>query len=202
MTKTTGTDPQAAVAAELDALAAALEAIDPTSWDEPSLCAGWRVRDVVAHMTMAARYDEREFEAELRSSGFDFTDLSNRIALRDGARPISSLLADLRSDALHAWVPPGGGAIGALLHAVVHGLDATTPLGIPPVSTDATMRLVLDALAGGVHAHFGTALDGIELRATDLDWSCGTGRTTAAPAHVLVLAMCSREVSGLDLRTG
>jgi len=35
-------------------------------WDTPSLCAGWRVREVVAHMTMAARYPEDELMAELR----------------------------------------------------------------------------------------------------------------------------------------
>lgn len=26
--------------------------LDEAGWDHPSLCAGWRVREVVAHMTM------------------------------------------------------------------------------------------------------------------------------------------------------
>jgi len=193
MTAPIDPDLQALVTAELDALA--LDASGPASWDEQSLCAAWRVRDVVAHMTMAARYDEAAFEAELRASNFDFTALSNRIAIRDGARPIASLLADLRSDPLRRWTPPGGGSAGALNHAVIHGLDITTPLGIARVSSDATMRIVLDGLAaGGVHSHFGTSLDGVELRATDLDWSYGTGSTTTAPVHLLALAMCGRAV--------
>jgi uncharacterized protein (TIGR03083 family) len=200
MTAPTDPDLQAAVITELDALAAALEATSPTSWDQPSLCAGWRVRDVVAHMTMAARYDHAAFEAELRASNFDFTELSDRIALRDSAAPIASLLADLRSDALRQWAPPGGGFAGALNHAVIHSLDITTPLGIARMSSDATMRVVLDGLAaGGVHAHFGTSIDGVELRATDLGWSYGTGPTTAAPAHVLALAMCGRAVPDVSL---
>ena len=43
------------VAAAFDALADALAPLDDAAWDTPSLCAGWRVREVVAHMTMPAR---------------------------------------------------------------------------------------------------------------------------------------------------
>ena len=31
-------------------------AAGPAVWDAPSLCEGWRTREVVAHMTMPARY--------------------------------------------------------------------------------------------------------------------------------------------------
>jgi uncharacterized protein (TIGR03083 family) len=200
MSARTDADLQTAVIAELDALADALEAESPASWDQPSMCAGWAVREVVAHMTMAARYDEAAFAAELQTSNFDFTALSNRIAARDGAHSIASLLADLRSQALRQWAPPGGGFAGALNHAVIHGLDITTPLGIAPVSPDATISVVLDDLAyGGVHAHFGTSLDGVELRATDIDWSYGAGQTFCAPGHLLALAMCGRAVPDVSL---
>ena len=58
-------------------------------WDTPSLCAGWRVRDVVAHMTMPARYSQEEFMAELSRCEFDFTRLSNEVASRDAGRRTS-----------------------------------------------------------------------------------------------------------------
>jgi uncharacterized protein (TIGR03083 family) len=54
----TDDDLQAGVAAEYIALASLLDTLSPDRWDAPSLCEGWRVREVVAHLTMAARYDE------------------------------------------------------------------------------------------------------------------------------------------------
>jgi len=49
---------QPAVAAEFASLADLLAAATDAQWDTPSMCEGWRVREVVAHLTMAARYSE------------------------------------------------------------------------------------------------------------------------------------------------
>jgi uncharacterized protein (TIGR03083 family) len=58
------------VAAERRELAAVLGDLPPGSWQMPSLCAGWRVREVVAHITMLFRYSAAKFMAELvRSRG-------------------------------------------------------------------------------------------------------------------------------------
>lgn len=101
---------------------------DSGAWDTPSLREGWRVREVVAHLTMPLRYDEAAFQAELESVNFDFTRLSNRVATRDGALPAAELVGALRDPALHDWIPPGGGRSGTLSHVVLHGLDITVPL--------------------------------------------------------------------------
>src|SRR6266480_1664116 len=103
MTSDAGLQP--AVAAEFLALAALLESASDAQWDTPSLCEGWRVREVIAHMTMAARCSEEEFMAELRRCDFDFSHLSNQIA---AGPPIGELVANLRSDVMHHWTPPGG----------------------------------------------------------------------------------------------
>lgn len=58
---------QPAVAAEYLALADILASASDIEWDTPSLCEGWRVREVIAHLTMPARYDEEAFMAELRA---------------------------------------------------------------------------------------------------------------------------------------
>ena len=59
---------QPRVAAEYLALADVLDSLSLAAWDTPSLCDGWRVREVAAHMTMPARYDEDAFMAELRNA--------------------------------------------------------------------------------------------------------------------------------------
>ena len=122
---------QPAVAAEFLALADLLEGAADAQWDTPSLCAGWRVREVVAHMTMAARYSEEQFMTELRRCGLDFGRLSNELAARDAELPPGELLAGLRSEVMQHWTPPGGGWHGALNHVVIHGLDVTVALGVP-----------------------------------------------------------------------
>src|ERR1700722_13431648 len=89
---------QPAVAAELTRLGDLLDAASDAQWDTASLCAGWRVREVVAHMTMAARYPEGQFMAELQRCGFDFPRLSNEIAARDARLPTGELIENLRSE--------------------------------------------------------------------------------------------------------
>jgi uncharacterized protein (TIGR03083 family) len=186
---------QPAVAAEFTALADLLEPATDAQWDTPSLCAGWRVREVIAHMTMAARYPQDAFMAELRRCDFDFGRLSNEIASRDAALPTGELVANLRSEVMQHWTPPGGGYHGALNHVVIHGLDVTVPLGVPRMSPPDTIRIVLDDLtAGNVAEHFGTKIEGRSLQATDLDWSFGSGPPLRGKAEHLALVLCGRTV--------
>ncbi len=184
---------QPAVAAEFLSLADLLATASDRQWDTHSLCERWRVREVIAHLTMAARYSEDEFMAELQRCGFDFTRLSNEVASRDASLPRDELVACLRSDVMQHWTPPGGGYHGALNHVVIHGLDVTVPLGWPRRSPDETMRVVLDDLTqGGGHGHFGVEIQGRHLQATDLDWSHGSGPALRGAAADLALALCGR----------
>jgi uncharacterized protein (TIGR03083 family) len=193
-------DLQPLVDPQLAALADALAAQPLTVADAPSLCAGWNVKHVVAHMTMAARYDPPAFMREMASVGNDFALLSETVARRDGDLPLPRLLADLRSDTLAAWTPPGGGAMGALTHAVIHGLDITSAVGLPRSADDRATEIVLSAMADGIAERFGTTASGRRLRATDLDWEFGDGQPTEATAADLILALAGRFRLGLDLR--
>jgi uncharacterized protein (TIGR03083 family) len=164
-------------------------------WDTHSLCEGWRVREVVARVTMPARYGQEAFVAELSDCGFDFTTLSNRIAARDAELPVAELVSNLRDEALHHWNPARQRLSRCARHVVVHGLNITVALGEPRRSPDATIVAVLDGLtAGGGHAHFGTDIVGRALKATDVDWSYGSGSPLRAKAEDLVIHICGRQV--------
>ena len=185
-----------AVAAEFTWLADALDGLAEVAWDTPSLCAGWRVREVVAHMTMAVRYTPPEFHAELEACKGDFTLLSTRVAARDAALPTTALLANLRDDAMHAWTPPGGGQIGALTHVVIHGLDITVPLGVARPIPDETMLEVLDHLtSGGGHANFGFDIGRLRLQATDTDWTFGSGTPVRGTTADIALLITGRTIA-------
>jgi uncharacterized protein (TIGR03083 family) len=181
------------IAGEYVALADLLEGSDGSVWDAPSLCEGWRTREVVAHMTMPARYTGPAFMAELAAAGGDFTRLSNTVAARDAALGVSSLLGDLRSEVLHAWQPPGGGPQGALTHCVIHALDIIEAIPLDRrVPEDRISRVLGIIAAPDAPNLFGVDLSGVELRADDLDWRYGSGSPLTGSSQALALVSCGR----------
>ena len=195
-------DLHAGVAAEFTWLADVLDGLEDVAWDTSSLCAGWRVREVVAHMTMAVRYTPPEFYAELEACKGDFTLLSDRIAARDASLPTTTLVGNMRDDAMHAWIPPGGGVMGALTHVVIHGLDITVPLGVARPAPNENVLAVLDHLTvGGGHANFGFELDGLRLQATDTNWTFGAGTPTRGTTADLALLISGRKIAPGRIRS-
>lgn len=193
-------DVQQLVGPQFQALADALEAQPSTVGDLASLCEGWTVRNVIAHLTMAARYDGPAFQVELAAAGYDFQTLSDTIAQRDGEMPLDVLLDNLRSATMAHWAPPGGGAAGALSHVVIHGLDITSAVGLQRTASDEATITVLNGLtAGDLHQHFGTQIQGLKLTATDLDWTYGDGTAIDAEAGDLILALAGRPRPAIDL---
>jgi uncharacterized protein (TIGR03083 family) len=186
------TDLQSWVEPTCTGLADLLAAAPVETWDAPSLCEKWLVRHVVAHMTMPTRLTPERFGAEMAAAGGDFTVLSETVAARDASLPVADLLDQLRSPALHAWQPPGGGAAGALSHAVIHSLDVTIALDRPPAAPAEAMTPVLDQLTAVKGAWFGVDLTGVRLEAADTGWSWGDGRPVRADSGALVALLGGR----------
>jgi uncharacterized protein (TIGR03083 family) len=186
------TDLQSWVAPTYDGLADLLAAAPAEAWHAPSLCERWQVRHVVAHVTMPARLAPEQFGAEMAAAGGDFAVLSNNVASRDAALPVTDHLARLRSALLHAWQPPGGGAAGALSHAVIHSLDVTVALDRPAVAPHEAVVAVLDQLTAANGAWFGVDLTDVRLEATDIDWSWGTGEVARADSGSLLALLSGR----------
>ena len=184
------------IAAQRGELAAVLDALPASGWDEPTLCAGWRVREVVAHVTMPFRYSGPRFVLELARSRGKFNEMADRVALRDAARMSPGELAEaVRSNIGHPWRPPGSGFEGALAHDMIHGLDITVPLGLALTVPEERLRRVLPVSANDKTVmFFGADLAGIEFRARDLDWTLGAGTPLSGAAADLLLAMCGRKL--------
>jgi uncharacterized protein (TIGR03083 family) len=185
----------AAVAAQRRDLAALLGGLAPEAWDHPSLCAGWRVRDVVAHVTMPFRYPARRFVAEMVKARGNFDRMADRCARRDGQAPPGELLAVLRRNERNPWKPPGGGLAAALTHDFIHGQDITAALDLEHLIPEERLRIVLQTITTPKSLkHFGTELTGIDLHATDIDWSFGSGAPLSGSAQDLALALCGRKL--------
>ncbi|WP_103337356.1 maleylpyruvate isomerase family mycothiol-dependent enzyme [Amycolatopsis sp. CA-126428] len=192
---------QELIAAERRELAALLEELPPSAWVTPSLCAGWRVAEVVAHMTMPFRFSTGRFVRELAKSGGRFNAMADRVARREAAElSREALVASLRDNADHPWRPPGGGAEGALSHDVIHGLDITTALQLERRVPRERLEVIFAAMKAKQVKYFGADLTGVALRADDFDWSYGTGTPLIGAAQDLLLVLCNRRLPAGRLR--
>ncbi|MGV9336299.1 maleylpyruvate isomerase family mycothiol-dependent enzyme [Nocardia sp. NPDC003726] len=184
-----------AVTAERTELAELLAGLDAEGWDAPTLCAGWRVREVVAHITMPYRLSSGRFALGMVAAFGNFNRMADRTARMDAATlSTSDLLKTLWDNVDHPWRPPGGGLSNALSHDVIHGLDITVALGLDRVVPEERMRLVLDTIDPRTVKLFGAELSGIELRADDLDFSYGSGTVLSGRAQDLLLVLCGRKL--------
>ncbi|MET9066809.1 maleylpyruvate isomerase family mycothiol-dependent enzyme [Streptosporangium sandarakinum] len=188
-------DLRKAVTAERGEQAELLAALSPEQWDAPTLCEGWRVREVVAHTTMPFRASLGRTLLELVRARGDFNRMADRCARRDAAElPPERLLASLRDNVAHPWTPPGGGVGGALSHDVIHGLDITVGLGLDRRVPPERVAMVLAGMRPKNIAFFGTDLTGVRLQATDIDWSHGAGTPLRGLAQDLLLVVCGRRL--------
>ncbi|MFJ2895355.1 maleylpyruvate isomerase family mycothiol-dependent enzyme [Streptomyces sp. NPDC087218] len=198
-----GTDIRAMIAAERRELADLFDDLRADRWDEPSLCAGWRVREVAAHMSMGFRYSLPVTVAELVKARGGLHRMTDRLARRDAGVHSTAELADfLRDNAHHPWKPPVGGLTAALGHDVVHGLDVTVALGLDRRVPEDRLRVLLDATRPRGLKFFGADIDGVRLCADDLDWSFGTGTPVYGAAQDLLLVTFGRKLPAGRLRGG
>jgi uncharacterized protein (TIGR03083 family) len=174
-------------------LVAFLDGLTAAQWDTQSLCEGWRVREVVAHITMPYRYPASRFVLEMVKSRGNFNRMSNRRALAD-ARELTEqqLLSSLRDNVAYPWKPPGGGFDGALSHDVIHGQDIRVALGDDYVVPEDRLSRVLGGLSPKNVKYFGADLEGVRLRADDRDWEFGAGAEVHGAAQDLLMVLCGR----------
>ncbi|MFI9256045.1 maleylpyruvate isomerase family mycothiol-dependent enzyme [Streptomyces sp. NPDC053069] len=167
---------KAAIAAERRELADLFDALRVDDWHAPSLCTGWTVREVVAHMSMGFRLSLPATLGELLRARGNLHRMTDRVARRDAAaHSTTELSAFLRDHAHHPWTPPVGGLPAALGHDVVHGLDVTAALGLDRRVPADRLRILLDAIQPRGLKFFGVDLTGVRLCAEDMDWSYGSG---------------------------
>jgi uncharacterized protein (TIGR03083 family) len=184
------------VAGELADLADTVAGFTDDQWDAPTLCAGWRVREVIAHMTMPTRLSSVRFFAELARDRGNVNRMADRFARRDAALPTNELVDAMRSDHLRRWTPPGGGGRGALVHAVIHGLDITEALALDRTVPPDRLRVVLSEVVQPKSTRFfGLDVDGLRIEVTDLEWASGEGSVVRADGRTVVLLLCGRPLA-------
>lgn len=134
---------------EREDLAAFLATLSPQQWAAPSLCAGWRVRDVVAHVISYDELDGRGLVGRLVQGRF-LPDRANAVGLAQYHRHTpEELLAVLRDHLEPRGLPAAFGGAIALVDGLIHQQDIRRPRGMP---RDIPAERLLPALRGALFA--------------------------------------------------
>jgi uncharacterized protein (TIGR03083 family) len=187
---------------ERRALVDDLVGLDASGWETSSLCAGWAVRDVVAHLAATAALSRVGFARQFVRAGFNVNRIIERQVALAREQDASASLTALRSTVNFKFSPPTP-LITRIIEIVVHGEDIRRPLGIDHAYSTACIGDAIAYLAGGRDSHRYSGgkqhLRGLTLRATDAAFSVGDGPLVKGPAVALLLAASGRSAGFHEL---
>lgn len=176
------------LAAERTELIALLRELTEAQWDTPTLCSGWRVREMVAHL----RYDSiplTEYAGIAIRNRFSIDGVNNAMAAAGARRTPAELLAEFEAapGSVSRWWPRLG-----LADLLVHQQDIRRPLGLRRDIPAERLRAVLDR--PDPFARPWRFTRGLQFVATDFDWIKGSGLPVRGRGEALALAMAGRPV--------
>ncbi|WP_144126799.1 maleylpyruvate isomerase family mycothiol-dependent enzyme [Catellatospora sichuanensis] len=189
-----------AIDAHRQGVADLLDQLSDEDWRLPSLCAGWTVRDVAAHLTLQqiGLGDVLRELPYVRPHGMNrlILDMAHRRAALPTAELVARIRATIGSRRHNLGVTP----LETLIDILVHSQDIAVPVG---------RRLALDPAAAGTAATRVWALNwpfrarrrmaGFRLTATDTDWAMGEGAEVSAPIEAILLVLTGRLTALPDL---
>lgn len=190
--------------AERRALAATLTDLTPEQWQADSLCAGWTVQDVAAHVISHPQIGWAQMPAMVaRNFGRSYNAMIFREVKRMGASSTrESILADYAAfDGCTRKVPTTT-VLEPLMDCLVHHQDIVRPLGLrrdmdPEAAAVAADRARTLAFLSGTRK----LVKSSRMVATDVDWVRGGGPTITGPMQELLMVCMGRarvatEISG------
>ena len=182
---------------ERESLLGLLETLTPVEWNTQSLCAEWRVRDVVGHLVSETTMSIPKLIVGTVGSGLRINKFIASDARRKGGSTDRELI-----DAFRAVVPtrthlPGLSSMSMLEGIVIHSLDIRKPLHRDHTIPESRMVLVASDLLSSRFFVGQKLFADLRVIATDADWSSGEGKEVNGPIEGFVLAMSGR-VAGLD----
>ncbi len=185
---------------ERRALIQDLEPLHPAQWKTPSLCPGWDVHDVLAHVIDSAKTTPLNFIRRMIASRLDF-DRDNAVGVeREKTEDPAKTLVQLDAVLSRTSGPPAGLAT-RLVEAFVHGEDIRRPLGLHRAYPAIHVATAIDyqvrtttKMGGGKEIAAGW-----RLVATDTPFEHGDGPVVEGPAIALLLAVSGRPVAESEL---
>jgi uncharacterized protein (TIGR03083 family) len=174
-------------------LAAFLATLTPQQWLTPSLCDRWTVKDVVAHVVSYEELSKWGVAKRLVRGAFVN---SNQIGVDEFAElTAEELMAFLNDHLVPRGLTAGFGGMIALIDGTVHHQDLRRPLGRPRTIPTERLLAVLQRVPSNPRLGAGRRIRGLRLRATDIDWTHGTGAEVTGTGEALLMAMTGRRIA-------
>ncbi|NUT94739.1 MAG: maleylpyruvate isomerase family mycothiol-dependent enzyme [Saccharothrix sp.] len=180
-----------------------LEGLSAEQTRTPSLCAGWTVHDVGAHLVTYLRFGQAKLYWAIATTAANFDEYNRRLTAREARLSTVEVAGRLRRWAGSRTTIPRAGFEPILADIVLHDLDVRMPLGIERTIPEDRLHVVFQHLAERPSPGFsmGSRLHGLRLEAVDTGWEHGRGPTVRGEAEPLVLAMSGRP-EGFDRLEG
>jgi uncharacterized protein (TIGR03083 family) len=178
-------------------LADLLDELSDAEWERRSLCAGWRMRDVAAHVALAPQSPSiwAITVDAVRANG-RFHRLNHDVAVRHAQRPVTELVDELRRYADSRRLPIVTNYRNILLDTLVHTQDIALPLGRQlPMPPEAAAAAATRVWTMGWPFWARRRLRAVRLVANDVNWSAGTGSEVTGPIDALLLLLTGRTVA-------
>jgi len=176
-------------------LADLLDGLRDEQWDHPSLCAGWTVRDVAAHLTLQQLGLRDVIGTMLHWRGTMDRTIQHAACRRAAAWTTGHITAEIRTMADSRRHTLGVTELETLTDIMVHSQDIALPLGhrldLPPDAAAASATRTL-AMRWPPPLRTVRVVRRFRLVATDLAWSAGTGPEVTGPISALLLICCGR----------
>ena len=188
------------------AIAEMLAGLSDADWEQQSLCAGWRVRDVAAHVTLIPiPPTRRSLLVDFAKARGNYARFNTEASRRRAARTPTQLVQDYRTTAESRSVPWLVNPANVMWDILVHAQDIAIPLGIDfPTPPDAGAAAATRIWELRWPFSFGCKrrLRTFTLTATDADWATGTGPEIAGPISAILLLLTGRTEAATPQLTG
>jgi uncharacterized protein (TIGR03083 family) len=192
-------------AAERADIHAFLASLTPAQWNEPSLCEGWRVRDVAVHLLVDEPLEQlgvvRSF-AKAATFKFSVHRINQWWITRNRERPAPEIVAAFDGPWRPGKISKMLGPKTGIRAVVIHHQDMRRALGIPRVVPEERVRAALGVVLtprGSTNLGSCQRAAGLRLHADDIDWSWGSGPEVTGPAEAILMAVAGRPAALADL---
>lgn len=177
---------------ERETLAELLEGLSPEEWETRTRCGDWRVRDVAAHLTLAARFTYGQVVREMLRARGDWNRMIHDSAVREADRPVTEIVTNLRSTIGSRRLAPTTSPREPLIDLLVHGQDIALALGRVREMPPAAARDSADRVWTMRFPPRPWPLPRARLVATDIAWTRGEGAEISGPIAALLLLLTGR----------
>ncbi len=174
-----------------------IESLSESQLDGPSLAGAWTPRHILGHVVYIAEMKMPRFMKDMAKARFDYDRMADTTARANAERPLGELLESLRTKSTTPTPMPGFAELVPVGDVAIHTQDVRRGAGLNGVLNEGVLATALEFVTTHkIGRDLGDlpGRDAVSYRATDLDWSHGSGPLVEGPAEVILMTLAGRDI--------